>query len=52
MAMIAAKGRLPINPPVDTAEGAKIRHITIKAIVETTTVTNPRVNGNLRSPSV
>ena len=52
MAIIAAKGRLPIKPPVDTAEGAKIRHITIKAIVETTTVTNPRVNGNLRSPSV
>ena len=42
MAMIAAKGRLPARPPIDTADGAKIAQTTSKASVDSTTVVNPR----------
>src|SRR6056297_96568 len=41
IARTAAKGRLPMSEPAETAEGAKTMHSTISASVETIMVTNP-----------
>jgi hypothetical protein len=44
--MRAANGRLPSRAPYDRLDGANRRQMPISAIVEITTVTNPRASMN------